>query len=306
MRIGMIGLGTMGRPMVARLLQAGHEVVVYNRSKPPIEWAEGLGARGARSPKAVAEAVDIVMTSLPYPETVEAVYFGQDGVAEGARRGQIWIDLSTIAPVHAKDFARRAEHFGAAFLDAPVSGGPMGAESGTLTIMIGGDAAAYERAREALLAFGKKIVRIGGPGSGSAVKLINNLLVAVHTAALSEAFVLGVRAGIDPAVLHDVLRSSTGHSYMIDRTIDLIQDRDFAPRFSIALLSKDVRLALAFAEAEGVPLELGALAKQLLVRAEVEGHGQDDIAALVRPLERSVGVTVARWADSTASTETNR
>lgn len=294
MRIGFIGLGTMGRPIVARLLKAGYAVVVHNRSRGAVEWAVSQGAVAADSPAAVGGAADVVMTSLPYPETVETVYFGPGGVREGARPGQIWVDLSTIAPVHAEAFYGRAKELGVFFLDAPVSGGPMGAEAGTLTIMVGGDAEAFERVRPVLAAFGRMIVHLGGPGKGSAVKLINNLLVAVHTVALSEAFVLGAKAGVDPAVLHAVLKASTGHSFMIDRTIELIQDRDFAPRFSIALLQKDVRLALQFAEAMGVPLALGAQAQAHLVRAMAEGHGGEDVAALIRPLERTAGVSVVR------------
>ena len=290
----------MGRPMVDKLLARGYTVWVYNRSQPSIDWAVAKGAHALSSPKEVGERASIVMSALPYPETVESVYFGENGVQEGVQKkapgsdAPIWVDLSTIGPKHAELYAERAREVGAYFLDAPVSGGPMGVQAGTLTVMVGGEREAFLRVRPILESFAEKIVHVGPPGKGSVVKLINNMLVAVHTAALSEAFVLGARGGIDSEVLYELIKASTGHSYMIDRAYPLIKERDFAPRFNIALLHKDVRLALDYAAREGVPLDQVALASQTLVRSLALGLGQDDIAAIIRPLEQMVGVEVKK------------
>lgn len=303
MDIGFIGLGTMGRPMVAKLLEHGHTVWVYNRSRSSIEWAVSQGAHALDTPAAIGARASIVMSALPYPETVESVYFGENGVYQGlqerdpASAPPIWVDLSTIGPQHAERFAERAKALGVSFLDAPVSGGPMGVQAGTLTVMVGGEAEAFHRVRPVLEAFATNIVHVGPSGKGSVVKLINNMLVAVHTVALSEAFVLGVQSGIDSDVIYELIKVSTGHSYMIDRAYPLIKERDFAARFNIALLHKDVRLALDYAARESVPLEQVALASQTLVRALALGLGQDDIAAIIRPLEQMVGVEVKKQED---------
>lgn len=294
MKVGFVGLGTMGLPMTKNLLRAGMEVWVVSRSRGPIEEACRLGAKEAESPKDLAGKVDLALTCLPMPDVVEEVYLGTDGLLAGAHEGLILADHSTVSPELNRKIYQAAKELGVSFLDAPISGGPMGAEAGTLTIMCGGDEEAYQRALPAFEAMGRKIVLIGPVGCGSVVKLINNLLVGIHTAALSEAFVLGEKAGIDPHLLHEILKVSTGHSYMIDRTIDLIQDRDFAQRFSINLLYKDMKIAISLADQLGVPLRLGAVSEEMIGRAQAEGHGGEDIAAIIRPLEKEVGIEVRR------------
>lgn len=294
MKVGFIGLGTMGLPMTKNLLKAGFEVWVVSRSRGPIEEACKLGAHEAIHAKDLASKVDIALTCLPMPDSVEEIYFGENGLLAGAHDGLILADHSTVSPELNKKIAEAAQQKGIDFLDAPISGGPMGATAGTLTIMCGGSDEVYNRATPVFEAMGRKIVLVGPTGSGSVAKLINNLLVGVHTAALSEAFVLGEKAGIDPHLLHEILKVSTGHSFMIDRTIDLIQDRDFAQRFSINLLYKDMKLATNMAREIGVPLRLGSVSEEMIGRAQAEGHGGEDVAAIIRPLEKETGVEVKR------------
>lgn len=294
MRVGFVGLGTMGFPMVKNLLRAGYVVRVVSRSRGPVEQACTLGALEAENPKELAQNVDIALTCLPMPDTVEEIYFGENGLLAGAHHGLILADHSTVSPELNRKIYHAAKEKGASFLDAPISGGPMGAEAGTLTIMCGGDPEVFDQAKPVLEAMGKMVVRVGESGSGSVVKLINNMLVGIHMVALSEAFVMGAKAGIDPELLRSIIKASTGHSYMMDRTLDLIQDRDFKQRFSINLLYKDMKIATSLAEQLSVPLQLGKISEQFIGRAQQEGHGGEDVAAIIRPLERDAGVEVRR------------
>jgi 3-hydroxyisobutyrate dehydrogenase-like beta-hydroxyacid dehydrogenase len=294
MKVGFIGLGTMGFPMVKNLLQADFETWVISRSRGPIEKALALGAKEALHPADLASKVDVLLTCLPMPETIEQVYFGQNGIVQGGSKGIIVIDHSTVSPELNQRQEKAIAKLGGAFLDAPLSGGPMGAEAGTLTIMCGGHQEAFERSLPVLQAMGKTIELIGPVGSGSVVKLINNMLVGIHTAALSEAFVMGAKAGIDPAAIHNILKVSTGHSLMIDRTIDLIQDRDFEQRFMVDLLNKDMKLATSLADQLGVKVELGTLSQNIIEEVSQRGYGKQDVAAIIRKLEEDSNVEVHR------------
>lgn len=294
MKVGFIGLGTMGLPMVKNLLKANFETFVLSRSRGPIEAAISLGAVEAVDPQDLAEKVDILFTCLPMPDTIEQVYFGERGIVAGAKAGQIIVETSTVSPQLNEKQAAELRAKGAHFMDAPLSGGPMGAEAGSLTIMCGAEQQVFDQALPVLEAMGKTIELIGAVGSGSVVKLINNMLVGVHTVALSEAFVMGAKAGIDPALIHKILKVSTGHSAMIDRTIDLIQDRDFEQRFMVDLLHKDMKLATDLAQGLEVPLELGAISEQAIGEVSARGYGREDVAAIVRRLEENAGVEVRR------------
>lgn len=296
MRVGFVGLGTMGLPMTKNLLKAGFEVWVYNRSKGSVAEACSLGAKEAKNPRELASNVDVALTCLPMPDTVEEIYFGENGLLSGSHEGLILADHSTVSPELNKKIAAAAKEHGIHFLDAPISGGPMGAAAGTLTIMCGGEQDVFERTLPVFSAMGKNIVLVGPTGSGSVAKLINNLLVGVHTAALSEAFVLGAKAGIDPQLIYDILKVSTGYSFMMDRTLPLIQERDFEQRFSINLLYKDMQLVTQLADQLEVPMKLGKLSEQIVGQAQAEGHGGEDIAAIIRPLEKQVGIEVKRQA----------
>jgi 3-hydroxyisobutyrate dehydrogenase-like beta-hydroxyacid dehydrogenase len=291
MQTGFIGLGKMGRPMTQRLLAAGHTVHVYNRSRGAVDSLAAEGATPADSATEVAEHSDFILTALPTPESVETVFSELAGVA---RAGQVYIDHSTVSPGLNRNCAQELKTKGAEFLDAPVSGGPAGAQGGTLTVMVGGDQAVFDRALPVLQAFGKNIRLCGPTGSGQVVKLINQLLVGVHTSAIAEAAVFGARLGADPQVVLEMLGTSFGGSTMMTRNMPRFISRDFSAATPVNLILKDLGLIHDEAKAAQVPLLLGALAEQRFLEARARGIGDEDMAALVKLWEEPAGVTVAQ------------
>jgi len=290
--IGFIGLGKMGRPMTSRLLAAGFQVTVHNRSQGVVAELASEGARPARSAREVAEASDIVLTCLPTPEVVEQIFLADDGVAAGGRAGQIWVDHSTVSPSTNRTCAEAAAAVGATFLDAPVSGGPEGAAAGTLAIMVGGDETVFEQARPVFAAMGQNIRRCGPSGAGTAVKLVNQLLVGIHTAAAAEAVVLGVKAGADPQIMLDLISTSYGASRMLSRNLPLQIARDWTPTTPVSVILKDLRLIHEFAEDQGARLLLGAASLELFKEAVQLGHGNKDMSAMCLQLEQIAGAEI--------------
>ena len=288
-KVGFVGLGKMGRPMTERLLAAGLETHVFNRSRAAVEALAAKGARPASSAAEVAERADVVLTALPTPESVEQVY---RELFQRARSGQIYADHSTVSVGQSRRCAALARERGADFLDAPVSGGPAGAQGGTLTVMVGGDQAAFDRALPVFRAFGKNIKLCGPAGAGQVVKLVNQLLVGVHTAAIAEAAVFGAKLGADPRVVLEVIGTSFGGSTMMTRNLPRFISRDFGPATSVTLLLKDLGLIHDEAKGANVPLLLGGLAEQRFLEARARGMGENDMAALVRLWEEAAGVTV--------------
>ena len=286
---GFVGLGKMGQPMVKRLLAAGYRVHVYNRSRPAIDALVKEGAQAAESARDVAAKADVVMTALPTPESVESVYAE---MTEVARSGQVYIDHSTVSLALNRRCAAMLKERGAQFLDAPVSGGPAGANAGTLTVMVGGEQATFDKALPVLQAFGKNIKLCGPTGAGQVVKLINQLLVGVHTSAIAEAAVFGARLGADPQVVLDLIGTSFGGSTMMTRNLPRFISRDFSPATPVGLILKDLGLIHDEAKSAQVPLLLGALAEQRFLEARARGMGDEDMAALVKLWEEPAGVTV--------------
>src|SRR5205085_3521856 len=223
-KVGFIGLGKMGRPMTERLLGAGFEVSVFNRSRGPVGELAAKGAQPASSAAEIAERSDVVLTALPTPDSVEQVYLE---MLTRAHPGQIYADHSTVSVGQSRHCAEKMRDRGAGFLDAPVSGGPAGAQAGTLTVMVGGDKAAFDIALPVFQAFGKNIRLCGGVGAGQAIKLVNQLLVGVHTAAIAEAAVLGAKLGADPRTVLDLIGTSFGGSTMMTRNLPRFISRDF-------------------------------------------------------------------------------
>ncbi len=291
METGFVGIGKMGRPMTERLLEAGYIVHVFNRSRGAMDAVAATGARPAASAREVAERADVVLSALPTPESVEQVYAEMAGAA---RAGQVYADHSTVSPSLNRWCAEQLAARGASFLDAPVSGGPPGARAGTLTVMVGGDRAAFDRVLPVFEAFGQNIRLCGLVGAGQVVKLVNQLLVGVHTAAIAEAAVFGAKLGADPQVLLDLIGTSYGGSTMMTRHLPRIMARDFSAATPANLLLKDLGLIHAEARAANVPLLLGALAEQRFIEARGRGLGEDDMAGLVRLWEEAAGVRVAR------------
>jgi 3-hydroxyisobutyrate dehydrogenase/2-hydroxy-3-oxopropionate reductase len=292
MNIGFVGLGKMGRRMGRHLLAAGFPLTVHNRSRAAVDELVAAGARPATTPAEVSRASDVVLTCLTNTPSVEDVYFGPNGLIEAARSGQILVDHSTVSPTTSKQCAAAARARGADFLDAPVSGGPAGAEAGTLTIMVGGEQATFDRAHPVFAAIGKNIRLVGPTGVGSTIKLANQLTVAINTAGIAEAMVLGVKAGADPRVMLDVLRTSFGGSAMLARNVPMMLERNFTAGTGINVLLKDLSLIDGLSAELNVRTIMGALATQAFREARALGLGENDIAGLVQVLEREAGVEV--------------
>ncbi|HEX2515257.1 MAG TPA: NAD(P)-dependent oxidoreductase [Chloroflexota bacterium] len=291
--IGFIGLGKMGQPMARNLMRGGYPLTVANRSQGVVKTLAAEGATPAAGPAELAQRSDVVCLCLPVPATVEEVVLGKGGVLEGIRPGSIVIDFSTIGPSTCRAAAAALQEKGATYLDAPVSGGTTGAEAGTLTVMVGGEKEAYERALPVLQLVGKKIVYAGPVGAGAVVKLMNQLLVGINLAGAAEAMVLGVKAGVDARLLYETIASATGNSFQLQRCFpDMILKGNFEAMFSVDLLHKDLHLGVEVGKDNRVRLLLGALAVQIFEEAREAGFGEEDIAAVIRPLEGLAGVEV--------------
>src|SRR5947207_2426227 len=290
-QVAFIGLGKMGLPMAARLLQAGHRVHAFNRSRTPVDALVKQGAEAAGSAAEAAARAEFVLTALPTSESVERVY---DELAVSARHGPIYADHSTVSLALNRRCAAILHPRGAQFLDAPVSGGPAGAQAGTLTVMVGGEPEAFQKALPVFQVFGKNIRLCGGVGAGQAVKLVNQLLVGVHTAAIAEAAVLGAKLGADPNTVLDVIGTSFGGSTMMTRNLPRFIARDFSAATSVRLLLKDLGIIHDEAKGAQVPLLLGAVAEQRFLEAAARGLADQDMAVLVRLWEDASGVTVDR------------
>ena len=283
--VGFIGLGVMGAPMAGNLVEAGHSLVVHSRSPEPVDALAEAGAETAQSPREVAERADVVITMLPDSPAVEAVVLGDDGVLAGASEGDLLVDMSTIHPTVSVAIAQAATERGVAALDAPVSGGDVGAQNGTLSIMVGGDAADFERARPLFEVLGKTIVHVGEAGAGQVVKACNQVVVAVTIAAVSEALVLGSKAGVDPAQILDVLGGGLAANKVMEMRRSNFLEHDFTPGFRIDLHHKDLNIALESGDAYGVPLAVTSVVQQYMRALRAKGHGGDDHSGLLRLVE---------------------
>lgn len=292
--VGVIGLGKMGKPISRNLLKAGFSVVVHNRSAQSTEELVSAGAVDGASPKGVSQAAQVIITSLPDPAAVRKVYLEADGLVDSARAGQIIIDTSTIDPGLSRELAEKLAEKNALFLDAPVSGGVAGAEAGTLTIMIGGTQEAFDAAQPVLAAIGQKLHLVGPSGSGTVIKLANQLLVGINMSAVAEAMVFGVKAGADPAKMLEVLSTSFGGSRMLDRGVPLIIDRNFVGATPVDLIRKDLGLISDLAQELGVPLTIGTEARAVFDRAHDADHGAEDMTAVILPMESIAGIEVVR------------
>lgn len=286
-RIGFIGLGIMGKPMAQNLLKAGFELTVYNRSKPPVEALVSSGARAAASPKAVAEHSDVVITMVTDSEAVKAVVLGSEGVIEGAHPGLVLVDMSTISPAVTRSVCASLAAKGVGALDAPVSGGDVGARDATLTIMVGGTSSLFETCLPVLQALGKKVVYMGPTGAGQLAKLANQILVACNMIGVSECLNFARKAGLDPDRLIDSLSAGAASSWSLVNLGPRMVKRDYAPGFKVRLLQKDLRYVLATADDLEAPLPATALVHQLYRQLEEKGLGEVGTQALVTALEQT-------------------
>jgi 2-hydroxy-3-oxopropionate reductase len=284
MKLGFIGLGIMGTPMAGHLRAAGHELFVTTRSKVPAVLSDA-GAQACKTAAEVAQRADIVFTMVPDTPDVAAVLFGETGVASGLSGGKTVVDMSSISPIETKAFARRINELGCDYLDAPVSGGEVGAKAASLTIMVGGPQAAFDKVLPLLQLMGKNITLVGGNGDGQTTKVANQIIVALNIAAVGEALVFASKAGADPAKVRQALMGGFAASRILEVHGERMIKRTFNPGFRIGLHQKDLNLALQGAKALGVALPNTANAAQLMQACAANGMQELDHSALVRALE---------------------
>ncbi len=293
-RIGFIGLGAMGGAMAGYLAKNGYAVTGYDVNPARAEAAARAGVARAASPAEAARGADVVMSSLPTAAAVRAAYLGPDGVLARAGAGAVLVDLSTIDPDTWKEVARAAAAQGLACLDAPVSGGPVEAGSGKLVFIVGGEERVLEHCRPISVTLGTEIHHVGPLGSAQVVKIVNNVMSMGNVAVAAEAMVLGVKAGMDPQRLFDILSTSGGRSHHFLKRFPNVLAGDFEPRFSIALSRKDLGLATRLAESLGVPMLTMSIVRQVYEAAAAAGLDGRDMAAVTALFERWAGVEVRR------------
>jgi 2-hydroxy-3-oxopropionate reductase len=285
--VGFIGLGIMGKPMAENLIEAGYDLVAYNRTR---EKAEKLdGATVAETPKGVAEQSDVIITMLPDSPQVEEVLSGEDGVLEGVKEGALIVDMSTISPVVTEELAKKAEEKGASMLDAPVSGGDVGAINGSLSIMVGGGEEAFERALPLFEVMGETVTHVGPVGTGQVVKAANQIVVALTIEAVSEALVLGSKGGVPPEKILDVLGGGLAGNKVMEVKREKMLEHSFDPGFRVELHHKDLGIALAAGREYGVTLPITAIVDQMLETLKMLGRGDQDHSALLTLIEESSG-----------------
>ena len=297
--IGFIGLGIMGTPMAGHLIKHGHRLFACTRGAMPAELVEA-GATVCATSAEVARQADVIFIMVPDTPQVEEVLFAEDGVAAGlkagSRSGKVMVDMSSISPVATKDFARRIRELGCDYLDAPVSGGEVGARAGTLTIMVGGSEAAFDRVRPLFQLMGKNITLVGGNGDGQVTKVANQIIVALTIEAVGEALLLAAKAGADPARVREALMGGFASSRILEVHGERMIKRSFEPGFRIDLHRKDLNLALSTARQLGVSLPNTATAQELFNTCAAHDGGRWDHSAMVRALEIMANFTIGQEA----------
>jgi 2-hydroxy-3-oxopropionate reductase len=294
MKIGFIGLGIMGKPMSKNLLKAGHEVIVCDVVRAAVDELVAAGAKTAASPRDVAQQVELVITMLPNSPEVKQVVLGKDGILEGAKAGLIVADMSSIAPLVSREVAATLAEKGIEMLDAPVSGGQPKAIDGTLSVMVGGKQAVFDRCLPVFKAMATSVVLVGDIGAGNVAKLANQVVVALNIAAVSEALVLAAKAGVEPELVFKAIRGGLAGSTVMEAKSPLMLDRKFNPGFRINLHIKDLANALDTAHEVGAPLPLTASVMEILQALKVDGLGDCDHGALVRYFEKQARIELNR------------
>ncbi|HPY32366.1 MAG TPA: NAD(P)-binding domain-containing protein [Anaerolineaceae bacterium] len=285
LKLGYIGLGLMGKPMAQNLLKAGFPVVVHNRSRQKVEELVRLGATAADNPAQVAERADIVFTNLPDTPDVLGVVLGENGVLAGAHPGMIFVDNSTIKPAASRQIYQRLAEIGVSSLDAPVSGGDIGAQQGTLSIMVGGDADALEKVMPAFMAIGKTVTHIGGPGTGQVAKACNQIMVAAQMLAMSELLIFAQKAGADPEKVVGAVRGGAAQCWTLDVKPQRLLAGNRAPGFRASLQSKDLNIVMETAREYGMSLPGAGLLAQLYAALCANGGGGLDNSGIIAVIE---------------------
>ncbi len=291
--VGFIGVGNMGNPMAYNVLKAPFAMTVFDTNPKAMENLIQAGAKRAGSPREVVESSEIVLTSLPASPDVEAVYLEPGGLVDRAKPGTILIDLSSVLPSTPRKIEPRAKARGVHFLEAPVSGGVSGARAATLAIMVGGDAEPLSRATPVLRAIGPNIFHVGPVGAGNTVKAINNMMASVNACAMMEGLALGVKAGLDPMTIYEVVKASSGGSKALERIPKALIPRDFEPGFKVALMNKDLDTFNTIAKELHVPVSFSNVAQRYQQAALAAGLGEQDTSVIMTVIERLAAVKVS-------------
>ncbi len=294
MHIGFIGLGIMGKPMARNLLKAGHTLVVYDIVEAPVKELVQAGATAASSPKDVASQTTLIITMLPNSPHVKQAVLGKDGVIEGAKPGSVLVDMSSIAPLASREVAAELASKGVEMLDAPVSGGEPKAIEGTLAIMVGGSETVFEKVKPVLLNMGSSAVLCGGIGAGNVTKLANQVIVALNIAAMSEAFVLATKAGVDPERVFDAVKGGLAGSTVLNAKAPMVLAGNYKPGFRIELHIKDLQNALDTAHETGVPIPLTSQVMEMMQALKVDGKQSEDHGGLIQFYEKLAAVKVRK------------
>jgi 2-hydroxy-3-oxopropionate reductase len=294
MNIGFIGLGIMGKPMAKNLLKAGHKLVVYDVLQAPVKELVEAGATAGSSPKDVASKSEIIITMLPNSPHVKEAVLGKNGVIEGAKPGSVLVDMSSIAPLASREVAAELAKKGIEMLDAPVSGGEPKAIDGTLAVMAGGKEAVFAKVKDVLLKMAASAVLCGDIGAGNVTKLANQIIVALNIAAMSEAFVLAVKAGVDPERVFDAVKGGLAGSTVLNAKAPMVLAGNYKPGFRIELHIKDLQNALDTAHESGVPVPLTSQVMEFMQALKVDGKQADDHGGLIQFYEKLAGVKVRK------------
>ena len=294
MKIGFIGLGIMGKPMSKNLIKAGYKLIVADRNQVAVDEVVAAGAMSAATAKAAAEQADIIITMLPNSPHVKEVVLGENGVLEGARKGSIFIDMSSIAPLVSRELAEKLAEKGVEMLDAPVSGGEPKAIDGTISVMVGGKQEVFDKCYSVMKAMAGSVVRTGEVGAGNITKLANQVIVALNIAAVCEALVLASKAGVEPDLVYQAIRGGLAGSTVLDAKAPLMMDRKFDPGFRINLHIKDLANVLETSHEMGVSLPLTAAVMEMMQALRADGLGDADHGSLVRYYEKMAKIEVKR------------
>lgn len=294
MKIGFIGLGIMGKPMSKNLLKAGYELVVSGHNKAVAEEMKALGAEVRDTPKEIAAVSDIVITMLPNSPQVKEVALGKNGIIEGAKKGSVLIDMSSIAPLASREVAAELAKAGMEMLDAPVSGGEPKAIDGTISVMVGGKQEVFDQYYEVMEAMAGSVVRTGEIGAGNATKLANQIIVAINIAAVSEAFTLAEKIGVSPDLVYQAIRGGLAGSTVLDAKGPMMMDRNFKPGFRINLHIKDLTNVLETSHHLGISLPLTAGVMEIMQALKADGHEAEDHSSIVKYYEKLANIEVKR------------
>ena len=293
-KIGFIGLGIMGKPMSKNLLKAGYELVVLDRNQSAVDEIVALGAKSAATPKEVAQQVEAIITMLPNSPHVKEVVLGENGVIEGAKEGLVVIDMSSIAPLVSREIYEALKEKGVKMIDAPVSGGEPKAIDGTMSVMVGGDKEVFDACYDVMDAMAGSVVYTGEIGAGNITKLANQTIVALNIAAMSEAYILATKAGVDPELVYQAIRGGLAGSTVLDAKSNMVMDRNFKPGFRIDLHIKDLGNVLDTAHGVGAPLPLTTAVMEMMQAIKLDGCGTEDHSSLVKYYEKLANAQVVR------------